>query len=74
MVKEVFLAHMLWGRGGGFFLTELCVAPSDFHTSRPGNGRKNNQVGVIFTSVNSFLLSVFLFPLHWCHSVQQCHL
>lgn len=36
--------------------TELCVAPSDIHISQPGNGRKNKRVGVIFVSVDSFLL------------------
>lgn len=57
MVKEVFIAHMLQRRGEGFFsYTKICVALSDIHTSQPVYGRKNNQVGVIFTSVDSFLL------------------
>lgn len=44
MVKEVFIAHMLQGRGGGLIsYPELCAAPSDIHISQPRNGRKNNR-------------------------------
>lgn len=76
MVKEVIYCSRAAGEKGRILFLYWALCCPLWHSHIAAWKWQEKQPSRCYFCLRRFLppVSVFLFPLHWCHTVQKCHL